>query len=110
LITLDGATIPAPADAVVHTNPPKPPTLPGGTGLPPPPPPSQPPDDLSALVDKAWAGKSAGELADAPLSALKGISPTKADALTAALGVKTIGELAANKYLIAAQTIAQAET
>jgi hypothetical protein len=30
--------------------------------------------------------------------------------LTATLGVKTVGELAANKYLLAAQTMAQAET
>ena len=66
--------------------------------------------DLSELVDKTFAGKNATELAAAPLTALKGISPTKAVALTQALGANTIGELAANKYLLAAQTITHAQT
>jgi hypothetical protein len=65
---------------------------------------------LGDLVDKSYAGKSAGELAAAPLTALKGISPTKAAALTQALGARTIGELAANRYLQAAQTITRAAT
>lgn len=61
-------------------------------------------------MDKAWAAQSPAVLAAAPLTALKGISPTKADALTKALGAKTIAELAANKYLLAAQTITHAQT
>ncbi len=100
LATLDGSTIPAPADATVHPKPPTPPTA--GASAPPPPP---PPTDLSALVDKSWANKTPAELAAAPLSALKGLSAAKADALGKALGAKTIGELAVNKYLLAAQTI-----
>ena len=107
LVTLDGSTLPAPADALVHPKPPKPPTLPSPTPTPPgptPPPPPRP--SLADLVDKAYAQKTAAELLTAPLTALNGISPTKAAALTQALGVRTIGDLATNRYVAAAQTIA----
>jgi hypothetical protein len=56
-----------------------------------------PPDDQSD-VDK-FAG-----LADAPVTAL-GLSSRGADALGQALGVKTIRELADNKYVRRAQAI-----
>jgi hypothetical protein len=56
-----------------------------------------PPDDQSD-VDK-FAG-----LADAPVTAL-GLSSRDADALGQALGVKTIRELADNKYVRRAQAI-----
>ena len=97
LVTLDGSPLPAPQDASVY---PRPPKLPTGAGNPPP-----PPADVSKSVDKAWADKSATELVAAPLDALKGISSAKADALAKALGAKTIGELAASKYVLAAQAI-----
>jgi hypothetical protein len=103
LVTLDGTTLPAPADAVVRSTPPKPPV--GPSPAPGPSPSPAPP--LSGLVDKAYADKTAGELAAAPLTALKGISPGKAAALTEALGVDTIGELAGNRFVRAAQTITQ---
>ena len=50
------------------------------------------------------------ELAAAPLAALKGLSPTKATALSQGLGVTTIGDLAANKLIQAATTIAAADS
>ena len=106
LVTLDGSSIPAPADAVVHAKPPKPPALPAPHSAPPPG--AAPSPALGDLVDKPYAGTTATELAAAPLTALKGISPTKAAALTQALGARTIGELATNRYVQAAQTINQA--
>ena len=80
------------------------------TGPMPTPPPPAPVGNLDELVDKAYAGKTAAELAAAPLDALKGVSPAKAAALNQALGVTTIGDLAADKYVHAAQTIAAADT
>ena len=108
LVTLDGSTIPAPADAVVHAKPPRPPALP--VPVPAPPPGPAPSPALGDLVDKPYSGATATELAAAPLTALKGISPTKAAALTQALGARTIGELATNRYVQAAQTINEAST
>ena len=120
LVTLDGTVLPAPTDGLVRTTPPKPPKPP--TPVPPPapppvpvppapmpaPPPPAPVGSLDELVDKAYAGKTAAELAAAPLNALKGVSPAKAAALKQALGVSTIGDLAGDKYVHAAQTIAAA--
>jgi hypothetical protein len=56
-----------------------------------------PPDDQSA-VDKLLA------LADAPVTAL-GLSSSDADALEQALDVKTVRDLADNKYVRRAQAI-----
>ena len=56
-----------------------------------------PPDDQSA-VDKLLA------LADAPVAAL-GLSSSGADALEQALDVKTVRDLADNKYVRRAQAI-----
>ena len=56
-----------------------------------------PPDDQPA-VDKLLA------LADAPVTAL-GLSSRDADALGQALGVKTVRDLADNKYVRRAQAI-----
>ena len=97
LATLDGSPLPAPQDATVYAKPPK---LPAGAGSPPP-----PPADVSKSLDKSWADKTGAELVAAPLDAWKGISAAKADALAKALGTKTIGELAASKYVLAAQAI-----
>jgi hypothetical protein len=112
LVTLDGSPLPAPSDAVVRPNPPKPPAVPLPVPLPTPdPPPSAPPGpppNIAELVDKKYAAKTAADLAGAPLTALKGVSPTKAAALTQALGVQTIGDLATNKFVEAAQAISAA--
>jgi Phosphoesterase family len=99
LVTLDGTPLAAPADAVVRTKPPKPPK----------PPVQVPVTNLDALVDSAYAGKTATELAAAPLDALKGLTATNASALKRAVGISTIGELASNKFVHAAQTITTAQ-
>jgi hypothetical protein len=54
---------------------------------------------LSSHVDKAYEGKELSELANAPVDALQGISAADAEALLKAFGVKTIGDLARNKYV-----------
>jgi len=108
LVTLDGSTLPAPADATVRPAPPKPPALPTPTPTPTPAPAPGPTPNLADLVDKAWATKTAGEILAAPLDALKGITPTRAAALTQALGVRTIGELATSKFVAAVEQIATA--
>jgi hypothetical protein len=58
----------------------------------------QPPPDDQSDVDKFAA------LADAPVTAL-GLSRDAADALTQALGVKSVRGLADNKYVRRAQAI-----
>jgi hypothetical protein len=61
---------------------------------------------LAKLLDKAYEEKTPSELVDAPVAALQGVSDGDAEALKKAFGIKTIGDLAKNKYVIAAQTIA----
>lgn len=61
---------------------------------------------LEKLLDKEFEQKSPAELVDAPVDALEGVSKADADALKKAFGIKTIGDLAKNKYVLAAQTIA----
>jgi hypothetical protein len=57
-------------------------------------------------LDKAWHGKSAQELADAPVSALKGVSEGDAELLQKAFNIKTVKDLGTNKFFLAAQAIA----
>ena len=61
--------------------------------------------DISKFMDKAFEQKSFAELAKAPISALAGVSDADADALGKALGIKTIADLATNKYVLWAQAI-----
>ena len=133
LVTLDGSALPAPNDAVVHPNPPKPVVMPpapptpspGPTPSPVPPPPTTDPvptpgpaptpspghgGTITDLVDKRYASKTAQDLASSPVSALKGVSPTAAAHLKDALGVSTIAELATNRYVQAALAITAAAT
>jgi hypothetical protein len=49
---------------------------------------------IDTFVDKAWRGRSPQELLDAPVDALKGVSRGDATALTQALGIRTIRDLA----------------
>ena len=62
--------------------------------------------DLSKYLDKAYEQKEVGELVDAPVDALQGVSAADAEALKKALNIKTIGDLARNKYVLWAQAIA----
>ncbi|HKD97261.1 MAG TPA: hypothetical protein VKB69_06600 [Micromonosporaceae bacterium] len=61
---------------------------------------------VESKLDKAWHGKSAQELAGAPVSALKGVSDGDADLLLKAFNIKTVKDLGTNKYFLAAQAIA----
>jgi hypothetical protein len=61
---------------------------------------------VESKLDKAWHGKSAQELASAPVSALKGVSDGDAELLLKAFNIKTVKDLGTNKYFLAAQAIA----
>jgi hypothetical protein len=63
--------------------------------------------NLDALLDKAYESTPLAELADAPVSALSGVSESDGEALQKAFNIKTIGDLAGNKYVNAAQAIAE---
>jgi hypothetical protein len=62
--------------------------------------------DVGKFLDKAFEGKEFAELVNAPVSALQGVSESDGEALTKAFGIKTIGDLASNKYVKRAQAIA----
>jgi hypothetical protein len=61
--------------------------------------------NLDKLLDKAYEGKDLQDLVDAPVEALAGVSDADAAALKTAFNVKTIGDLASNKYFKAAAAI-----
>jgi hypothetical protein len=61
---------------------------------------------IEAKLDKAFHGKSAQELADAPVSAIKGVSEGDAELLLKAFNIKTIKDLGTNKFFKTAQAIA----
>lgn len=63
--------------------------------------------DISTKVDKAYENKSMGELADAPVSALQGLSDGDAEKLKEALHIATIRDLGTNKFFLWAQAIAK---
>jgi hypothetical protein len=63
--------------------------------------------NLDSFLDKAWDGKSLGEVLKAPISALKGVSDGDAELLEQAFNVKTIGDLGKNKYFRAALLLTQ---
>ena len=60
---------------------------------------------IEKFVDKAYEGKEFAELVNAPIEALQGVSEADAVALKAAFNIKTIGELATNKFVLRAQAI-----
>jgi hypothetical protein len=61
--------------------------------------------DIARYLDKSYENKEFAELADAPVDALDGLSKRDADALQSALGIKTIRDLASNKFVAWAQAI-----
>jgi hypothetical protein len=60
---------------------------------------------LDAKLDKEWEGRSAQELADAPVSALAGVTEKDAALLQEAFGIKTVRDLGTNKFFRWAQAI-----
>jgi hypothetical protein len=63
-------------------------------------------DSFEKMLDKAYETKTAKELISAPVDALAGVSKGDAELLAKAFGIRTIGDFASNKYVLAAQQIA----
>jgi hypothetical protein len=63
--------------------------------------------DMSQFLDKAYENKGFPELASAPVDALQGVSKNDADLLQKAFGIKTVRDLAENKYFLWAQAIVE---
>jgi hypothetical protein len=61
--------------------------------------------DVGKILDKAYEDKDFAELAQAPVSALQGVSESDAKHLKEAFGIDTIRELATNKFVLWAQAI-----
>ena len=61
--------------------------------------------DIGQFLDKAYENKEFADLASAPVDAIQGLSKTDAEALQKALNIKTIQDLATNKYVLVAQGI-----
>lgn len=57
--------------------------------------------------DKAHHGKSAAELADSPVDALKGVTEADGEHLKAAFGITTVKDLGTNKFFLWAQDVAK---
>lgn len=60
---------------------------------------------LEKKLSKAWEGKSAQEIADAPVTAIEGVSAGDAELLLKAFGIKTVRDLGTNKYFRWAESI-----
>jgi hypothetical protein len=60
---------------------------------------------LEKKLMKQWEGKSAQELANAPVTALEGLTKEDAEYLDKAFGIKTVRDLAAQKHFRWAQAI-----
>jgi hypothetical protein len=61
--------------------------------------------DIARFLDKAYEKMEFTELVNAPVDALQGLSKGDAEALLKALNIKTIGDLATNKFVLVAQAI-----
>ena len=61
--------------------------------------------DISQFLDKKYEQQELAELADAPIEAIQGLSAGDAEALKKAFNVKTIRDLATNKFVLVAQGI-----
>ena len=66
--------------------------------------------DINKFFDKAYADKSIDELAEAPVSALLGVSEGDEEALKKALNIETVRDLAENKFVLIAQGVAALST
>jgi hypothetical protein len=61
--------------------------------------------NIGNAVDKSHENMTLSELVKAPVGALQGVSDGDAEHLKAAFNIKTIGDLATNKYFLRAQAI-----
>jgi hypothetical protein len=60
---------------------------------------------LDKALDKAYESKSLGELLDAPVAALAGISDGDAQHLASAFGIRTVRDLGTNRYFTLAHAL-----
>lgn len=63
--------------------------------------------DIKTKVDHSYESKSFTELANAPVSALQGVSDSDAALLLQAFGIKTVRDLGTNKFFLWAQAISK---
>jgi hypothetical protein len=61
--------------------------------------------NINGAVMKEYEGKSFKELANAPVTAIAGVTASDAEHLKAAFNVKTVKDLATLKYALWAQAI-----
>src|SRR4051794_16046312 len=61
--------------------------------------------DISPFFDKDYEQKEFKELVDAPVDAIQGVSKNDAEALKQAFNIKTVGDLAENKFVRIAQAV-----
>ena len=61
--------------------------------------------DITGFFDKAYEQMNFSELAEAPVEALSGLSQGDAEALKKALNIRTISDLAQNKFVLTAQAV-----
>jgi len=62
-------------------------------------------EELKDMVDRAWEDKSLAEIRDAGVAALQGISDRGAEVLQSVMNIKSVDDLANNKYVKNAQAI-----
>ena len=63
--------------------------------------------NINSVVDKEFETKSLTEILNAPLSALQGVSDGDAQKLKDAFNIKTVKDLATNKFFLRALAINQ---
>lgn len=61
--------------------------------------------DIHQFLDKDYEQQEFNDLAEAPVDAIQGLSQSDADALKQALGVRTVRDLAENKFVRIAQAL-----
>ncbi|WP_433612724.1 hypothetical protein [Prescottella agglutinans] len=62
---------------------------------------------IASKFDKAFEMRPVDELADAPVTALRGVSESDAQHLKAAFGIETVRDLGTNKHFLWAQAVAR---
>jgi hypothetical protein len=62
-------------------------------------------NDPRNYVDRRYENAEIAELPDAPVDALRGLGRAGSEALHKAIGVKTVRDLADNRFVLAAQEI-----
>jgi hypothetical protein len=61
--------------------------------------------DVTKFFDKEFEQKDFSDLIEAPIDAIAGLSKADADALKQALNIRTIRDLAENKFVLIAQAV-----